>query len=140
MMSAATSSAALACAPIEAVPPDIGMITPILTTLSWACAPEANASDIAAAQSSPVTCFKFMKSDLPKGFPDQGFLEALGWRPLPFDYAWLKLGWHDNRTAARCNGLAQCRIGRQRMRRRGRCSIWRRLVRARQPGRPRRVD
>src|SRR3569623_563930 len=77
MMSAATSSAALACAPIEAVPPDIGMITPILTTLSWACAPEANASDIAAAQSSPVTCFKFMKSDLPKGFPDQGFLEAV---------------------------------------------------------------
>src|SRR3954471_20329770 len=76
MISVATSSAALACAPIEAVPPDIGRIAPILTTLSWACVPEANARDIAAAQSSPVTCFNLMKSDLPRGFPNQDFLEA----------------------------------------------------------------
>src|SRR5947209_6904119 len=76
MISIATSIAALACAPMEAVPPDIGMITPILTTLSSARAVAVSASDIAAAQSSLVTCLNVIKSDLPKGFPDQDYFES----------------------------------------------------------------
>jgi len=45
---------------IEAVPPDIGRMAPILTTLSCADAAPISARDIAAAESSPVTCLNII--------------------------------------------------------------------------------
>jgi hypothetical protein len=46
-----------------------------------------------------------MKSDLPKGFPDQGFLQAVAKRPLPFVYAW---PWEDGMTAGYRQGATGC--------------------------------
>jgi len=46
-----------------------------------------------------------MKSDLPKGFPNQDFLEGLGERPLPFDYAWRR---EDGMPAGHRQGETDC--------------------------------